>query len=137
MTQEILERAKALDEQGLLVGEVLRQLSTRHRLMWEEKEEKEREKAVDRLLRKRRPEIYPGFGFDGRELDVVEHCTCCPNTSHKRLIEHCRTRPHISRLAEERPNDFRIITGHRPGIYSPLMESLVMFELDELGLLLE
>ncbi len=144
----ILERAKALDQQGLLIGELKHKLSERYRLAWEESSTKALEVAVLKLWRQRqaRKEPHPKGQFDKACRwwpDDDERCSCCAKISRPTrlwpysLITHCRGRPHIIRLAEEHPEAFRRLTGHVREEYVPLTELLVKSELEELGLALE
>jgi hypothetical protein len=146
---EILERAKALDERGLLIGELKHKLSERYRLAWEETTTKELDAAVRDLWRMRqvRRGVHPVGDFDkaGRwhPNPGEERCSCCCKISKPSrvwpysLIKHCRTRPHIIRLAEEHPEAFERLTGYVRRDYVPLTEILMKSELEELGLALE
>lgn len=136
MTEEILERAFALQERELLTGELFRQLSARHELAWRENDEYELEEAIDGLwnARKTRAE-HPDGSFDdsGRWFPSNdEDCKCC---SHVRspsrnwpysLIKHCRSRPHLQRLAEESPDLFADLTSYRRQEYVPLADLLAL-----------
>lgn len=149
MTEEILERARALVEQGLFIGELKHKLNERYRLAWEETTTKELNVAVHRLwmARKGRRGLHPVGEFDtaGRWYpdEDEERCSCCSKIASPSrvwpysLIKHCRTRPHIIRLAKEHPEAFERRTGYVRRDYVPLTELLVESELEELGLALE
>jgi len=149
MIEEILERAKALDERGLLVGELKHKLNERYRLAWEEKTTNALNSAVLGLWLSRQARKDPNHKgkFDGAGRwypdEAEERCSCCAKIARPTrvwpygLMDHCRTRPHIFRMTAEHPEVFERLTGYVKEEYVPLTELFVEYELDELGLALE
>lgn len=135
MTEEILERARTLETRELLTGKLLRQLVARYQMAWHEEDEEKLEEAIDGLWNSRKTRAeHPEGSFDnsGRWYPSnEEECRCCRHVrSPSRnwpysLIKHCRSRAHLTRLAEESPDHFESLTGYKRQEYIPL-EALML-----------